>query len=539
MDATPEPDLSLSPAEVAQLARALGFDLTPAQAQALLDGLREYHAWQKALDGLTLMPDDEPPAALDRPAYPHDNAARPAALPRWQPPASIPPPSSEADLAFAPLEHLATWLRQRDVTATTLADLALRRFARHDARLHTAITLTPDLAHAQAQAADRALAAGHDRGILHGIPWGAKDLLAVPGYPTTWGTRRYRERILPQRAAAVERLDAAGGVLVAKLALGELAWGDRWFGGQTRTPWNPQHGARGSSAGSAAAVAAGFVPYALGSETWGSIVSPAHRNGVTGLRPTLGRVSRYGAMPLSWSQDKIGPLCHTAWDCGWVLAAIHGYDPRDPATVDQPFSWPPRRRTALDGIRLGFIEPEIEAAQTHSREGPELLAALEVFRRLGAQLVPLRWPDLPTEPLRFILEAEVGTVFRHWLRHGWDRGVTNADTWPPLWRRAQFLPATAYLQAQRLRLRWMRAVDAVLATVDAVFTPAVGVPTLLITNVTGHPAVAFPIGRRASDGLPAGATLIGRRFDEAHLLTLVDAFQQATTYHRERPPGWD
>ncbi len=528
--------LPLNADEVARLARALGFDLTLAQAQALLDGLREYRVWLDALDDQDFAW-DEPAAALDRPAYPRPAAAPPPPLPPWRPPRRIPPPADEDDIAFfADLPRLAAWLRQRDLTATDLAEHALRRLARYDARLHTVVTRTTALAHAQARAADADLAAGRDRGILHGIPWGAKDLLAVPGYPTTWGTPRYRERVLNTTAAAVERLDAAGGVLVAKLALGELAWGDKWFRGQTRAPWNPEVGASGSSAGSAAAVAAGLVPYALGSETWGSIVSPAHRNGVTGLRPTLGRVSRYGAMPLTWSQDKIGPLCRTAWDCGWVLAALWGPDPRDPAMLDQPaFVWPAERRADLRGVRLGYIEPEIAAAQTESSEGPELQAALEVFRALGAELVPLRWPDLPTEPLRLILEAEVGTLFRAWLRRGWDAEVANPDTWPRLWRRAQFLPATAYLQAQRLRLRWMRAVDETLAAVDAVFTPAVGVPTLLITNLTGHPAVAFPVGLRAADGLPAGATLIGRRFDEARLLTLVDAFQQATAHHLRRP----
>ncbi len=528
--------IPLSAREVARLARALGFDLSVPQAQALLDGLAEYRAWLAALDAQD-WPPDLPPARLDRPAYPRPRAPRPRRLPPWQPVTRLAPPTDDLEVAFAPVTHLATWLRQGDLTPQDLAARSLARMERLDPRLHAVVTLTAERAERQARAAHAALQRGRDRGVLHGIPWGAKDLLAVPGYPTTWGTPRYRDRVLPVRAAAVERLDAAGGVLVAKLALGELAWGDRWFGGQTRTPWDLEVGASGSSAGSAAAVAAGFVPYALGSETWGSIVSPAHRNGVTGLRPTLGRVSRYGAMPLAWSQDKIGPLCRTAWDCGWVLAALHGADPRDPASVERPFAWPPRPRRDLTGVRLGYIAPEVEAAHTDSAEGPHLQAALEVFRALGARLVPLRWPDLPTEPLRFVLEAEVGAAFRLWLRQGWDATVANPDTWPPLWRRAQFLPAVAYVQAQRLRTRWLQAVDARLASVDAIFAPAVGVPTLLITNLTGHPAVAFPVGRR-EDGLPAGATLIGRRFDEARLLTFVDAFQAATDFHRQRPPGW-
>ncbi len=523
----------LSPEQLRQLARGLGFDLSPQQAQALAEGLAEYHAWLTALDEQAF-PWEWPPAALDRPQTPRPAAPPPRPLPPWEPPARLPAPATEADIAFADLPTLATWLRQGHLSPPELTRLSLARLAHFDPRLHAVVTLTPELAHQQAQAAARALRQGRDRGILHGIPWGAKDLLAVPGYPTTWGTPRYRQRELPLRAAAVERLDAAGGVLVAKLSLGELAWGDRWFGGQTRCPWDPEVGASGSSAGSAAAVAAGLVPYALGSETWGSIVSPAHRNGVTGLRPTLGRVSRYGAMPLAWSQDKIGPLCRTAWDCGWVLAALHGADPRDPATVDAPFAWPPPRRTHLRGLRLGFIEPEVQA--DHPDRAAQL-DALRTFEALGAAVIPLQWPNLPTEPLRFILEAEVGAAFRHWLRAGWDHEVANPDTWPPLWRRAQFMPAVAYVQAQRLRLRWMQAVDALFTRVDAPFAPAVGMPTLLTTNLTGHPAVAFPLALR-EDGRPAGAVLIGPRFAEAELLAWVDAFQQATDHHRRRPPGF-
>jgi Asp-tRNA(Asn)/Glu-tRNA(Gln) amidotransferase A subunit family amidase len=442
------------------------------------------------------------------------------------------PPASPDDLAFWPVSDLARWLRQGEVSSLELTELYLERLQRFDPALHCVITLTEERALEQARRADAELRSGVDRGPLHGIPWGAKDLLAVRGYPTTWGATPYKDQVIDEDATVVQRLDDAGAVLAAKLTLGALAWGDVWFGEQTRTPWNTEVGSSGSSAGPGAATAAGLVGFSIGTETYGSIVSPSTRNGVTGLRPTFGRVSRHGAMALSWTMDKIGPMCRSAEDCALVFAAIHGPDPRDPTTVDWPFPWPPE--IDLAGVRLGYLAEDFAGEY---REKENDARALQVFREMGVQLVPITLPDLPIDALKLILFVEAAAAFDELTRSNQDDLLVRQveDAWPNFFRLARFAPAVEYIQANRIRTLLMVAMQEIFAQVDAYIGPSLAGDNLLLTNLTGHPALVLPTGL-GEDGLPTSITLTGRLYDEAMILALGRAFQQETDYHKARPP---
>lgn len=445
-------------------------------------------------------------------------------------------PPTEADLAFLPLAALAELVRTRRVTSMELTRLSLERLKRHDPVLECVVTLTEERALRQAAAADREIAAGSYRGPLHGIPWGAKDLLSVPGYPTTWGSAIYKDQVSDTTATVVERLDAAGAVLVAKLTLGELAMGDVWHGGMTKNPWLTTQGSSGSSAGPGAAVAAGLVWFAIGSETLGSIVSPSTRNGVTGLRPTFGRVSRHGAMALSWSMDKIGPMCRSAEDCAIVLEAIAGPDGHDPTVVDAPYAWDPAR--PLSTIRVGWLRTAFEA----DRPGKPLDdAALDALRSAGIALSEVALPgDLPIAALRIILSAEAAAAFDEVTRDGRDELMVRqtAGSWPNLFRAARFIPAVEYIQANRVRTLLMERLEQVFQQVDVFITPSFGANVLLATNLTGHPSVTMPSGFTA-EGTPVSISFIGRLFGEAELCRVAQHWQERTGWHRRRPGGFE
>lgn len=444
-------------------------------------------------------------------------------------------PAAPEDLAFAGVADLADLVRTRQVTSVELTRLALDRLKRHGPALECVVTLTEERALRQAEAADREIAGGRYRGPLHGIPYGAKDLLAVPGYPTSWGSPVFKDQVLPETATVVERLDAAGAVLVAKLTLGELAMGDVWHGGTTRNPWNTGQGSSGSSAGSAAAVSAGLVPFAIGTETLGSIVSPSTRCGVTGLRPTFGRVSRYGAMALSWSMDKIGPMARSAEDCALVLQAIHGPDGRDGTVHPAPFAWDPAR--PVTSLRVGYLTAAFDADRP-TRALDE--AALEAVRSLGVAPVPVELPgDLPIAALRIILSAEAAAAFDELTRTNEDDRMVRqvAAAWPNVFRSARFIPAVEYIQANRLRTVLMQRLDALFESVDLFVTPSFGANVLLATNLTGHPALVVPSGFTA-EGAPVSFSFIGRLFGEAELCLIGQRWQDATGWHRRRPPAF-
>lgn len=523
--------VKLTTAQIAAAEVVAGLSFTEAEREMMLDNLNG------ALQSFTRLrevpiPYGVAPALAFNPVLPGWSPA-PAPKPGTPPRRTVTRPTAAADLAFLGVADLAELVRTRRVTATELTRLALDRLRRHGPTLECVVTLTEDRALRQAAEADREIAAGKYRGPLHGIPWGAKDLLAVPGYPTSWGSPVFKDQVLNEIATVVERLDSAGAILVAKLPLGELAMGDVWHGGMTRNPWNLKQGSSGSSAGSASATSAGLVPFTIGTETLGSIVSPATRCGVTGLRPTFGRVSRHGAMALSWSMDKIGPICRSAEDCALVLSAIHGPDGRDGTVHDVPFVWDPSR--PLSSLRVGYLKAAFEAERpTRALDD----AALEGLRGLGVTPVPVALPgDLPIAAMRIILSAEGAAAFDELTRTNQDDRMVRqvSGAWPNTFRSSRFIPAVEYIQANRLRTMLMQQLDVLFREVDVFITPSFGGNVLLATNLTGHPALVVPSGFTA-DGAPVSVSFIGRLFGEADLCLLGQRWQEATGWHRKRPP---
>lgn len=491
-------------------------------------------------------------------------------------------PKNIEDVAFYSVRQLAELVRTKKVSSAALTDMYLARLKRYDPLLKFVITLTEDRAKAQAKEADRDIAAGKYRGPLHGIPWGAKDLLAVKGYRTTWGAGGFENQMIDEDATVVQRLDAAGAVLVAKLTLGALAQGDKWFGGMTRNPWNPQQGSSGSSAGSASSTAAGCVGFAIGSETLGSISSPSTRCGTTGLRPSFGLVPRTGAMALSWSMDKLGPICRAVEDCALVLQAIHGPDGHDRSVQHAGFTWNPN----LDWrkLRIGYLKSDFElqpqqpeppkeeknltedekkklAEEATNREQARARqlydkqfndASLAKLRSVGVNLIPVELPKYPYQAMRTILLAEAAAAFDDLTRSGRDKLLTqqSKDDWPNTFRSARFIPAVEYIQANRARMMAIDAIAKVFDQVDVIVAPTFSTQ-LVVTNLTGHPALILPNGFRGDDapkpqvregelqpggpGTPLSLTFLGQLYGEAKLLAVAKAYQDATDFHLKHP----
>jgi len=532
------------------------------------------------------MPNSVEPALLFRPETSGVNFDAQKFPMRMSEAPAISVPKNPDELAFLTVRELSELVRTRKISATSLTNLYLERLKRYDPRLKFVVTLTEERALARAQEADREIAAGKYRGPLHGLPWGAKDLLAAKGYPTTWGAGGFEKQVIAEDATVVKRLDEAGAVLVAKLTLGALANGDHWFGGITRNPWNPHQGSSGSSAGPASATAAGCVAFSIGSETLGSISSPSTRCGCTGLRPTFGFVPRTGAMALSWSMDKLGPICRSVEDCALVLDAIHGPDGKDRAVAQNAaFNWDAN----LDwrSLRVGYLKKDFEpatesqqpqtaeetAATPEERERREKArkrreasrvraaydrkfseAALEKLRDMGVNLVAVEMPKFPYDAMVMMLESEAAAAFDELTRTGRDKLLTaqGPDDWPNSFRTARFFPAVEYIQASRARRLAMDAVGKVFSQFDVIVTPTFG-QQLVITNLTGHPALILPNGLRGSDappptsladgadenvggpGTPVSITFLGDLFGEAKLLALARAYQEATGFHKLHP----
>ena len=539
--------------------KIFGVDFPPEHEEAAAAGVNRNLATYEQLRELDI-PLDTEPAVTFRPYLPGRRPA-PGATPGAKLKVLLQPPARRAsiqDLAFLPVTALAPLLQRRDVSSTDLTRMYLERLKTIGARLNCVVTLTEELALAQAAAADREIRAGRYRGPLHGVPWGAKDLFATKGIPTTFGAAPYRTQVIDYDATVVERLREAGAVLVAKLSLGALAQGDRWFGGQTRNPWNPEQGSSGSSAGPGAATAAGLVGFAIGTETRGSIISPSAVNGVVGLRPTYGRVSRHGAMALSWTMDKIGPMCRTVEDCVLVFNAIYGPDGRDDTVVDAPFAW--NAALPLSKLRIGYVRAEFEAqpegrgqagrgrgeAPGRGRGGlsPEeqrkraaerlklLNDALDVYRKAGAALEPIELPPSQLSGmLGFVLSTEAAAAFDDLTR---TEGINDPslNTWPNTFRTHRFVPAVEYIRAQRARTLLMRRMDEVMSKFDAFITPT-NSSSLGLTNLTGHPAVALKAGFVA--GTPLEIMVTGRLYDEATMLRVALAYERATAWHTMHP----
>jgi Asp-tRNA(Asn)/Glu-tRNA(Gln) amidotransferase A subunit family amidase len=469
---------------------------------------------------------------------------------------SLLPPNDDA-IAFASIAAQGEWIKAKLLTSERLTKIYLERLKKYQPTLNCVITLTEEHALQQARAADAEIAAGKYRGPLHGIPWGAKDLLDTAGIATTWGAEPYRNRVPAEDATVTKRLNDAGAVLVAKLSLGALALNDVWFGGQTKNPWNLDEGASGSSAGPGSAVAAGLVGFAIGSETQGSIVSPSMRCGVTGLRPTFGRVPRTGAMTLSWSCDKLGPMARSVEDTVLVLAAISGPDGKDVGCVPEVnnVSWAARK--SVKGLKVGYFPKWMQEAPATEVDR----AALETVKALGMELVEVTLPDWPYDSLNIILFAESAAAFEELtLTHGLDElKMQSPDAWPNTFRQSRFLSAVDLVQADRLRRKVAVEFSRVMAQVDLLLVPSLRDEFLVITNFTGHPSLTLRAGfvevtEERSDWapnpqnplkkfnpprrVPHGVSLVGRLFDEGTLVLAGIAMEAAFGVAAERPSGF-
>ena len=531
-------DLTVDTIQAAEI--VAGCTFTPAQRELMLEDLRERLADFEALRAVKLDHSIPPSIVFDpRIGGERPRPVRDSALDREIPDPG-PLPSGDEDIAYSTLTRLAGWLRSRQLTSRRLTEIYLERLRRFDEVLHAVVTLTPERALAQARAADAELDAGLWRGPLHGIPWGAKDLLAVRGYPTTWGAMPYRDQVIDTDASVVERLDAAGAVLVAKLTLGALAWGDVWFGGMTRNPWNPDQGSSGSSAGPGSAVSAGLVGFAIGSETLGSIVSPSTRNGVTGLRPTFGVVSRHGAMPLSWTMDKLGPMARSAECCELVFQSIAGHDERDPASVGAGYDW--LQPLEVSRVRVGYLADAFEG-DYDGKTADE--AVLETLRGLGFDPKPVVLPDLPVGALTLMLNAEAAAAFSELSASGGTDTMVRQErnAWPNVFRHARLIPAVDYINASRVRTLLSRQMATLMSEWDVLVTPSFRGSALTLTNLSGHPSITMP---NRFDPLtddpasprrrPGSITLVAGLYRDDLLLSVAKAWQGATGFHRLRPP---
>ena len=511
----------------------MGIELTGEQEDMALRGvdgnLTSYEGIRK-ID----IPLDTDPAVWFHPAYPGRKV--PTGPKRFVPTLTKAPAFKDIeDLAFATALELGVLIRTKRITSTQLTQMYLGRLKRYGPGLLCVITLTEDLALELAAKADHEVSIGKIRGPLHGVPWGAKDLFAAKGYRTTWGAEPYQNQVVPYDSQVVERLREAGAVLVAKLSMGALAQGGRWFGGMTRNPWEPaetNQGSSGSSAGSAASTAAGLVGFSLGTETLGSIISPSTRCGVTGLRPTYGRISRYGAMGLSWTMDKVGAICRGVEDCAAVLNTIYGPDGRDLTVTDAPFNWNPAA-VNLAKMRIGYVKAEFDRMEGEPRKLYD--DALEVLRKQGAKLEPVELPTFPAGNLRIILNAEAAAAFDDITRNGEVNTLSgqSRQDWPNSFRTARFIPAVEYLRAQRARTILMREMDQFMSKWDVFVSPSTRSGSLLITNLTGHPAVVVPCG--FVKGLPQTIMFTGGLYDEASPLTLALAYQRNTNWTSMHP----
>ena len=529
---------------IASAEEVAGVRFDQAERELMLDGLKQQEQRIEALHKISL-PNSVSPAIVFDPVPPGKKIPPPTNRPMMRSRSGLRSVGADIEeLAFLPVTELSELVRRNRVTSVQLTQMYLARLKKYDPVLKCVITLTEDRALEKARAADAEIRRGKYRGALHGIPWGAKDLLAVRGYKTTWGAGPFKDQVIDADATVVQRLDAAGAVLVAKLTLGELAQGDIWFGATTKNPWKVDQGSSGSSAGPASATAAGLVGFAIGSETLGSISSPSTRCGTTGLRPTFGRVPRTGAMALSWTMDKLGPICRSAEDCALILDAIHGPDGQDNSVIPADFHWD--ATLSPKKLRIGYVKSAFDTPVTDPTDPKRTLhatkkfddAALDVFKRLGINLMSVDLPDVPYDAMRLILTAEAAAAFDELTRSDRDKLLVQQGKgdWPNSFRTSRFIPAVDYVNANRVRSIAIQKWDDLMRTVDVIVTPtgAANLSQLVATNLTGHPAVIVPNGFR-DDGTPVSLTFLGGLFEEAKVLAVARAYQEATGFHLKHP----
>jgi Asp-tRNA(Asn)/Glu-tRNA(Gln) amidotransferase A subunit family amidase len=510
--------------------KIIGIDFNDAERDSMLDNLNEQLESYQKIWALNLA-NHIPPSISFNPVpvgFKFEKNQKPLKYSNYS---SAKFPSNMDELAYYSIGELAHLIKTKQITSTQLTKYFLERLKKFSPKLHNVIALTEERALAEAKKADEEIAKGKYRGMLHGIPFGVKDLLSTKKYKTTWGATPYKDQLIDEDATVIKKLNEAGAVLTAKFTMGALAWGDVWFGGMTRNPWDTTRGSSGSSAGSASAVSAGLIPFAIGTETWGSIVSPSTVCGVTGLRPTYGRVSRTGAMALSWSMDKIGTICRNSEDLAIVFNTIYGADGIDQTLFEAPFNYNPK--VDFSKLKIGYLKKDFDGKYPfHYNDS----LALKKLQELGAQLISIELPDIPINDISFILSAEAAAAFDELTRSNKDdllvRQVKNA--WPNVFRSSRFIPAVEYINANRVRYMLIQEMQKLMEGVDLYISPSWVGGNLLLTNLTGHPSVVVPNGF-SERGTPTSFTFIGKLFDEGTIIAVAKAFQDATDHHKKHP----
>ncbi|MGE0589889.1 MAG: amidase [Cyclobacteriaceae bacterium] len=524
----------ISANDVRSSEKLIGIEFSHAEIDTMLSYIEENRAGYDSMRKFSLHYEVTPALYFDPRPQGFEQKGR-SDESNWKIPSNVVRPESDATLAFMTIPELAALLRSGQITSTELTKIYLDRIRQFDDSLQSVITITEDLALAQAEKADQEIKSGHFRSLVHGIPYGIKDLFSVPGYKTTWGAAPYKDQQLNEKAAIVSKLEEAGAILVAKLTSGALARGDVWFGGKTKNPWDLKQGASGSSAGSGSATSAGLVAFSIGTETLGSIISPSTRCGVTGLRPTFGAVSRAGGMSLSWSMDKAGPICRSAQDCAIVFNIIKGRNnsETDRSTVDYNYGFNPP--ADLTGYKIGYFKELFDKDTT--KVGSNNGAALALLRQLGASMEELSIPnEIPYDAFDIILRAEAGAFFDELVRTHGDREMVEQDksSRANSLRQSRFISAVEYLQANRFRTKLIEEFYAITKDYDILVSPTFGSRQSLITNLTGNPAISIPTGLD-SLGHPTSITLLGNLYDEKPLVEAAFLFQQASEHDEMHP----
>ena len=522
--------------DIQSAAKMLDLSFTQKEVDTMYDGVKENLAGYKLMHKQTLK-NNVPMSLWQSPVLPGMRFNEKQEAIKWNIPSNVQMPSNKNDLAFYNLLQLASLIKHKKISSVALTQFFIERIKKYGDSLQCVISVTEELAMQQAQQADDEIANGKYRGPLHGIPYGLKDLFAVSGTKTTWGAAPYKNQTIDEDAFVYRQLKKAGAVLVAKFTLGALAMGDYWYGGRTKNPWNTKTGSSGSSAGSTSATVAGLVPFAIGTETWGSIVSPAATCGATGLRPTFGSISRSGAMTLSWSLDKVGPICRSAEDAAVVFNYIHGTDGYDMSAVNKPFNYKPN--TDIKKLKVAYAKNYFDKITDTSRNEWKVLDA---YKKMGIELIPVNFPDSGVynfNIMDIVISAEAAAAFDEFTRNNIDDEMTQQGKfdWPNSFRVSRLMSAVEYINANRHRYLLMQKVNELMNTIDVLICPTRGSGSQsAITNLTGHPVVCMPTGFDGRFNLPTSITLIGKLYDEATILSAAKAYQDATQWNEMHPP---
>jgi Asp-tRNA(Asn)/Glu-tRNA(Gln) amidotransferase A subunit family amidase len=528
-------DTSIQKKDLISASKLFDFSFTTKEIDTLYSDVIDNLANYKAMHRLPLA-NSVPLSMWQTPVVPgmHFNTVQKTIA--WKLDNTVQLPTNKNDLAFYTLEQLASLIKNKKISSLALTQFFIDRIKKWGDTLQCVISIQEDIAYAEAKKADAELAQGKYRGLLHGIPYGLKDLFAVKGTKTTWGAAPYQNQIIEEDAFVYTKLRDAGAVLVAKFTLGALAMGDYWYGGRTKNPWNLNYGSSGSSAGSTSATVAGLVPFAIGTETWGSIVSPSTTCGATGLRPTFGSISRSGAMALSYSLDKVGPICRSAADAAIVFNYIHGTDGKDGSAVNMPFNYTPNKD--IKKLKIGYAKNYFDKIKDTSRNE---FKVLEEFKKLGVQLIPVNFPDSGVYNFNImdvVIGVECAAQFDEMTRMNIDDALTRQtkNDWPNSFRTARFVPAVEYINAQRHRYTLMQKVNEVMQQYDVIICPSRGDGNQsAITNLTGNPVVCVPTGFDKRSNLPTGISFVGNLYDEATILSIAQAYQKATNWDETHP----